>query len=229
MESQLLKFADRTYPNPRSKNQIPIWFLISCQFVMRLYQTGRYHHLRYLLNAGSILTRFGFNVGSDKIGFNDKNKKVRQTAVDADSVRKFFKDTKPSDIRDWYREDLQSWFRIQRAFDHHGIFILDQTHLVVPDNENYVDAVKMPVDEHGQLYKNLDSLTNEQKRALVYHPCYALSTLLNVGVKHELFHVAGYELVPGNEDELVQAEKLISAFCRKFPGVIKLLMGAAST
>ncbi len=31
---------------------------------MRLHQTGRYQHLDYLLNAGSILTRFGFNVGA---------------------------------------------------------------------------------------------------------------------------------------------------------------------
>jgi Transposase DDE domain len=224
MESQLLKFVDKTYPNPRTKNQIPIWFLISCQFVMHLYQTGRYNHLRYLLNAGSILTRFGFNVGSPKIGFNDKNKKERETAIDADSVRKFFKDTKPDDIRDWYREDLQSWFRVQKAFDHQGIFILDQSHLVVPDNENYVNAVKMPVDEHGQRYPNQDSLTNEQKRALIYHRCYALSTLLNVGVQQELFHIASYELGPGNEDELTQAEKLLFTFCRKFPGAIRLLI-----
>jgi hypothetical protein len=45
-----------------------------------------------------------------------------------------------------------------------------------------------------------------------------------VGVEHDLFHVAGYELGPGNEDELVQAEKLIPAFYRKFPGAIKLLI-----
>ena len=110
----------------------------------------------------------------------DKNKKERQTAIHADTARKFFKDTNQYDIRKWHREDLQSWFRIQRAYHHQGIFILDQSHLVVPDNENYIEAVKMPVDEHGQLYPNLKSLTQEQKNALVYHRCYALSTLLNV-------------------------------------------------
>jgi len=224
MESQLLKFIDRTYPNPRIKNQVPVWFLVTCQFIMRLHQTGRYQHLRYLLNSGSLLTRFGFNVGASKIGFNDKNKKPRQTAVDADSVRKFFKDTRPAEIREWYQKDLQSWFRIQKAFEHHGIFVLDQSHLVVPDNENYLGAVKMPVDENGQLYQNLSALTSEQKQALVYHRCYALSTLLNVGIEQDHFHVAGYELGPGNEDELVQAEKLIPAFCQKFPGAIKLLI-----
>ena len=68
--------------------------IIACQFVMKLYQTGKCDNLRYLLNAGSILAKFGFNVGNPKIGFNDKNKRVRKTVVDADSVRKFFKDTK---------------------------------------------------------------------------------------------------------------------------------------
>src|SRR5262245_11296560 len=74
LESNLLKFIDSSYPNPRTKNEVPIWFLVSCQFVMHLYQTGNYNHLKFLLNAGSILTRFGFNVGSSKIGFNAKNK-----------------------------------------------------------------------------------------------------------------------------------------------------------
>jgi hypothetical protein len=144
---------------------------------MRLHQTGNYHHLGFLLNAGSLLTRFGFNVGSPKIGFNDKNKKTRKTAIHADTARTFFKDTSAIEIRHWYRNDLQKWFRHQRTFDHRGIFVLDQSHLVVPNNKNYKDAVKMPVDEHGQLYAHIGSLTAEQKQGLMYHPCYALSTL----------------------------------------------------
>jgi Transposase DDE domain len=224
LESNLLKFIDHSYPNPRAKNDVPIWFLVSCQFVMHLYQTGNYQHLQFLLNAGSILTRFGFNVGTKKIGFNDKNKKTRKTVIHLDTARKFFKDTPHDEIRRWYQEDLQGWFRRQHAFEHQGIFVLDQSHLVVPDNENYQGAVKMPVDEHGQLYSNLGSLTEEQKRALVYHRCYTLSTLLNVSITQEQFHVTGYELGPGNEDELVQAEKLIPNFCRRFNGVMKLLI-----
>jgi hypothetical protein len=38
------------------------------------------------------------------------------------------------------------------------------------------------------------------------------------------FHVAGYELGAGNEDELIQAEKLVPAFCRQFSGAMKLLI-----
>ena len=69
------------------------------QDVEMMFPCGRYDHLRYLLNAGSIL--------------------------------KFF------------------------AFDSKGIFILDQSHLVVPDNRNYVD--------YGQYYANLGELTKEHR------------------------------------------------------------------
>lgn len=224
LERRLLEFVNYSYPNPRERNDVPIWFLICCQFVMRLHQTGNYHHLGFLLNSGSLLTRFGFNVGAKHIGFNDKNKQERKTAIHADTARKFFKDTSPLEIRQWYRNDLQKWFQKQRTFNHRGIFILDQSHLVVPDNKNYKDAVKMPVDEHGQLYPNLGTLTPEQKQGLVYHRCYTLSTLLNVAMEYPQFQVAGYELGPGNEDELVQAEKLIPAFCQHFGGVMKLLI-----
>jgi Transposase DDE domain len=224
LECDLLSFVDKTYPNPRTKNEVPIWFIITCQFLMRLHQTGHYQHLDYLLNAGSILTRFGFNVGSKKIGFNDKNKKPRKTALVHDTVRKFFRDTLPQEIRLWHNHDLQKWFRAKQAFNHQGIFILDQSHLVVPDNENYKDAVKMPVDEHGQLYSNLNTLTQEQRKSLIYHRCYALSVLLNASTVGSHFHVAGYELGSGNEDELAQAENLIPSFCRRFPGVIKELI-----
>ena len=198
LEKKLLEFVNSTYPNPRERNDVPIWFLICCQFMMRLHQTGNYHHLGFLLNSGSLLTRFGFNVGSKKIGFNEKNKKIRKTAVHADTARKFFKDTDPVEIRKWYGHDLQKWFREQRTFDHRGIFVLDQSHLVVPDNKNYKNTVKMPVDEHGQLYQNLGSLTYEQKQGLVYHRCYTLSTLLNVAMERPQFHVAGYTLGAGN-------------------------------
>jgi hypothetical protein len=157
LERKLLEFINNSYPNPRERNDVPIWFLVCCQFVMRLHQTGNYYHLGFLLNSGSLLTRFGFNVGAKKIGFNDKNRKTRKTVIHADTARKFFKDTNPVEIRKWYGQDLQKWFRKQRTFDHRGIFVLDQSHLVVPDNENYKNTVKMPVDEHGQLYPNFGS------------------------------------------------------------------------
>ena len=220
----LLEFVDKTYPNPRLKNEVPVWFLVTCQFLLRMYQSSRYEHLDYLLHAGSILTKLGFNVGTSPIGFNEKNKFKRKTAVCHDTVRKFFKDTKYDEIRIWHNVEMQSWFKKMRCFNQKGIFILDESKLVVPNNENYEDAVKMPVDVHGQLYKNLEHLSAEQKKGLVYHPCYALSALLHIDSQNETFHIAGYELGPGNEDELVQAERLLPQFCDNNPGVMKELI-----
>lgn len=225
LELGLLEFADKTYPNPRKKNFVPVWFLIASQLVLRLHNARAYSHLKYFLNAGSILTKIGFNTSaSGEVGFNDRNKYERHTAIDQDTARKFFKDTDPLEIRNWYNETFQGWMRARKVYDAKGLFVLDQSHLVVPDNPKYEDAVRMPVDEHGQRYKNLETLTNEQKKALVYRPCYTLSCLLHIDSNGELFHFSGYEFGPGNEDELVHAEALVPQFCKKNPGTMKELI-----
>jgi len=81
----------------------------------------------------------------------------------------------------------------------------------------------MPVDEHGQWYKNFSELTEEQRKALIYHPCYSLSYLLHINKQGNLFHVAGYEFGPGSEDELIQADRLVPKFCETHPSVMKEL------
>jgi len=82
----------------------------------------------------------------------------------------------------------------------------------------------MPVDERGQFYKNLQTLTEEQKKALIYHPCYALSCLLHVNTSGELYHISGYDFGPGSEDELAHARNLVPRFCKKNPCVMKELI-----
>ena len=224
LETGFFDFVDRSYPTPRKKTEVPIWFLSHCQLILRLHLSGRYDQLNHFLSAGSILSRVGFNIGNPHLGFNGKNRSERKTAVNPDTVRKFFKDSDRNEIRNWYNESVQGWFRGKRAFDSQGIFILDQTHLVVPDNSNYEEAVIMPVDEHGQWYSGYDRLTDEQKKVLPRHPCYALSLLLNVNPGGDLFHIAGYEYGPGNEDELVQARRLLPDFCRVYRGTIRELI-----
>lgn len=225
LQLKFFDFADETYPNPRKVNYVPVWFLIASQFVLRLHNSHAYNDLRYFLNAGSILTKIGFNASaSGVVGFNDKNTYERKTAIDADTVRKYYRDTESQELRDWYNESVQQWLRGRKVFDHRGIFILDQSHLVVPDNPNYTDAMRMPVDEHGQRYPNLNQLSEEERKSLVYHPCYALSCLLHVSTSGDLYHIAGYDLGPGNTDELVQAENLLPSFCKMHPGVMKELI-----
>lgn len=212
LKVDFLPFADRTYPNPRRKNEIPVWFVITCQFVMRIHLEKAYSALSTLLKSGPVLSRVGFNVRAE-LGFNDKNRYERQTPVHQDAVRKFFKDTDSRAMRRWFNIDLQRWFRRMGCFDYaEGVYILDQTHMVVPRNSNYEDAVYMPVDEHGQRYAGFDDMTEEERRALPRHPCYTLSTLLHLSFRKNAFHVAAYEFGPGNEDELPQAGRLIETF-----------------
>lgn len=225
LQLKFFDFADKTYPNPRKVNYVPVWFLVAAQFVLRLHNRRAYDDLRYFLNAGSILTKVGFNASAaGVVGFNDKNTYERKTAIDADTVRKYYKDTNAQELRDWYNESVQGWFRGRKVYDRNGLFILDQSYLVVPDNPNYKDAVRMPVDEHGQRYRGLNEISDEERQALVHHPCYALSCLLHVGTSGDLYHIAGYDFGPGNTDELVQAENLLPTFCKMYSGVMKELI-----
>ncbi|MBF0443605.1 MAG: transposase [Oligoflexales bacterium] len=226
LQTKFFEFVDKSYPTPRDKTEVPIWFLISCQLAMRLSLKNAYSSLSELmLMSGPILFRVGFNIGSKQLGFNDKNKNPRKIPISDSTALKFFKDTNVQAIRDWYNIDVQGWFKRHRYFDANGIYVLDQTHCVVPDNPNYEDAVKMPVDEHGQRYKGLDNMTKEQKKALKYHNCYALSFLLHISAQKNSFHIAGYEWGPGNEDELPQGKKIIANFIKAHEkGTIRLLI-----
>ncbi len=150
--------------------------------------------------------------------------KKRTSPIHHDAARKFFKDTDPLKLRDWHNNDVQRFIRRNRGFDKHGIFLLDQSHVVVPDNDNYKDAVKMPVDEHGQLI-DMSRMTKEQKKVVKYHPCYALSELLHIGKDEQSFIFAGYQWGPGNTDELVQGRPLVTDFVNAVgKGVMKLLI-----
>lgn len=218
-------WAHHSYPSPRVKEELPVWFLIACGLQMKLHTTSSFNRLPGILGSGSILTRVGFNVGGiNGGGFNNKNRSQRKTPLHMDAVRKFYKDTQPQALRRWYNQDVTRFLRSQRAFDKHGIFVLDQTHVVVADNDNYRGAVRMPMDEHGQRI-DIDGLTTEQKKAIKYRLTYALSELLHVNAEDPGFIVAGYQWGGGNVDELVQGRLLVDDFVKAVgKGVMKTLI-----
>ena len=212
------------YPTPRKKEEVALWFLLACKIQMKLHTTSAYDQLPGILRSGAILSRVKFNIGGEKGGFNNKNKKERTGPVHHDTARKFYKDTDHVKLRNWHNTDVQKFIKHNRGFDKYGIFILDQSHLVVPENDNYKDAVRMPVDEHGQLI-DMSGMTKEQKSVIKYHPCYALSELLHVGYDNQCFIFAGYHLGTGNTDELVQGKPLVTDFVKAVgKGVMKLLI-----
>jgi hypothetical protein len=217
--------AVSSYPSPRVKEEVPLWILICCALQMKLHTTSSFSRLPGILGSGAILARLGYNVGEQPGGgFNMKNRHDRLSPLDQDCVRKFYKDSDYRKMRQWYNRDLPPFFRSHRAFDKRGIFVLDQTHLVVPDNPNYVDVARMPVDEHGQRI-DMTSMSEEQKKAIRYRNCYALSELLQVFSDQAGYIVAGYQLDAGNTDELPQGEKLVGNFVAAVgTGVMQLLI-----
>ena len=221
---RFFEICGASYPSPRKKEEVALWFLLACKVQMKLHTTAAFDQLPGILRSGAVLSRVKFNVGGNNGGFNNKNRKERTCPVHHDTARKFYKDTENIELRGWHNRDVQRFIKHNRGFDKHGIFLLDQTHLVVPGNDNYKDAVKMPVDEHGQLI-DMSRMTEEQKRAVKYHPCYALSELLHIGKDDQLFIFAGYQLGPGNTDELTQGIPLVRDFVEAVgKGVMKLLI-----
>jgi hypothetical protein len=221
---RFFEICGASYPTPRKKEEVALWFLLACKVQMKLHTTAAFEQLPGILRSGAVLSRIKFNVGGSKGGFNNKNKKERTCPVHHDTARKFYKDTDPGELKHWHNTEVQRFIRHNRGFDKHGIFLLDQTHLVVPENDNYQDAVRMPVDEHGQLI-DMSRMTEEQKKGVKYHPCYALSELLHIGKDDPSFIFAGYELGPGNVDELEQGKPLVTDFVDAVgKGVMKLLI-----
>ncbi len=221
---RFFEICGASYPSPRRKEEVPVWFLLACKVQMKLHTTASFDQLPGLLKSGAILSRVKFNIGGVHGGFNNKNRKDRAVAVHHDTPRKFFKDTDPVKLRNWYNGDVVRFLRRNRAFDKHGIFILDQSHIVVPDNKHYEDAVRMPVDEHGQLI-DMSRMTEEQKKGVPYHPCYAFSELLHVDKAAKSFVFSGYQWGPGNTDELVQGCSLVRDFVQAVgKGVMQLLI-----
>jgi hypothetical protein len=221
---RFFEICGASYPSPRKKEEVPIWFLLACKVQMKLHTTSSFNQLPGLLRSGAVLSRVKFNVGGSHGGFNEKNKKERTSPIHHDTARKFFKDTNSGALRKWHNEDVQKFIRHNRGFDKHGIFVLDQSHVVVPENEHYTDAVKMPVDEHGQLI-DMSGMSDEQKKGVKYHSCYALSELLHIGKEDRSFVISGYEWGPGNTDELTQGVSLVDTFTESVgKGIMKLLI-----
>jgi len=221
---RFFEICGASYPTPRKKEEVALWFLLACKVQMKLYGTSSFEQLPGILRSGAVLSRVKFNVGGVNGGFNNKNKKERVLPVHQDTPRKFFKDTKAKELRDWHNRDIQKFIRRNRGFDKHGIFLLDQSHVVVPENKNYQDAVRMPVDEHGQRI-DMIHMTAAQKKAVKYRPCYALSELMHIGKQDQSFVFAGYQWGPGNIDELDQGEQLVRDFVDAVgKGVMKLLI-----
>ena len=175
IEERFFEWCGSSYPTPRERENIPVWFLLGCAVQMKLHRTAAFQRLEYILRSGSILTRLKFNVGLKGGGFNQKNKKERQVPIDPDTVRKFFTDTDASQVENWYNPDVQKWLRRHRGYaGKEGIFILDPTLIPVPDNPHYQGAALLPLDKEGR-YVDVKKLSLKERKRFKYTRAYKLT------------------------------------------------------
>ena len=222
--TKFFEWCASSYPTPRAKEEIPVWFLLGSAIQMKLHTETAFDNLPGILQSGSILSRVKFNVGLKDGGFNYKNKKPRTSVVDQDGVRKYYRDTEPDKLEAWYNNDVVGWMRRHRGFEKEGIFILDLSLLPVPDNPNYKDTGWLPLDEEGN-YIDVSKLSEEEKKKVTYRRCYGFTSLLHMSDETNYFLYAGMHLGPGTASALKEGEKLVDGFVDKFgKGIIKWLI-----
>ena len=225
IEERFFEWCGSSYPTPRERENIPVWFLLACALQMKLHRSAAFQKLEYILRSGSILTRVGFNVGLKGGGFNHKNKRGRKIPIDQDTARKFFTDTEASEVEDWYNRDVQKWLRRHRGYsDKEGIFILDPTLVCLPDNPHYKESALLPLDQEGR-YVDVKKLSPQERKRFKYTRAYKLTLLLHWSRQDDYFMFAGGHLGKGDESGLKRGEELVDRFVSEIgKGVIKLLI-----
>jgi hypothetical protein len=225
LEEKFFAWCASSYPTPRERENIPVWFLLACAIQMKLHRSAAFKKLEYILRSGSILTRVNFNIGLQGGGFNDRNRKERTIPIDQDTARKFFTDTEASHVEDWYNGDVQQWLRRHRGYsDKEGIFILDPTVVCLPDNPHYKESALLPLDREGN-YVDVKKLSPAERKKFKYTRAYKVTLLLHWSRQDEYFLFAGGHLGKGNESGLKEGEALVDRFVAQVgKGVVKLLI-----
>lgn len=200
-----------SYPDPRRKKDIPVWFLIAAYTQLKCHNEEATHNLTFVLRSGTILNRVSANLRVESGGFNNRNKHPRKAAINQDTARKFFKRAKPAAIMEWFNRDVVGFFSRHDALDKEAIAIVDSTFLPVTDNPNYTEAAPMPLDKHGHLV-DLDKMSEEERKRFKWTPCFRLTTLLHTTRAANYFMYLGAHLGPGDESELKAGEKLVDDY-----------------
>jgi len=228
-----------TYPTPRKKEDVPLWFYISSNLSMRLHGVHSFNAFPMVVRSGGMLNAFGPKAGRKVVhpdngdvtiaceGFNKKNYYDRETPCDQDFLRKVSKDTDADALMKWFCTDVVRIFRSTRAFDKEGIFIGDASYLFVPDNPNYENSVKLLFDEHNHPIssKQYENMPDEQKAYCQWRRCYKMVTLLHINRNQDFYFFVAVKVVPGNDHECPILYELVKQFVEAVgKGVMKRLI-----
>jgi len=228
-----------TYPTPRKKEEVPLWFYVASNLSMRLHGVHAFDAFPMVVRCGGMLQAFGPQAGRKVVhpetgettvfceGFNRKNHYDRETPCDPDYLRKVAKDTEGGALMGWFNRDVVEVFRKHRAFDKEGLFIGDGSYLFVPDNPRYEGSVKLLFDEdnHPISLEQYKKMTEVQKSRCQWRRCYKMVTLLHTNRRRDFFLFVAVEVISGKDHECPVLYGLVKQFVERVgPGVIKRLL-----
>jgi hypothetical protein len=235
----ILNKLAQSYPTPRQKEEVPLWFYIGSQLSMRLHGVHSYSAYPTVVRTGGMLNALAPKLSRSAPhpdtedaaiaceGFNHKNHYDRQTPCDQDFLRKLGRDTHAEELMQWFNHDVSRVFRAQRVFDKEGIFIGDGSYIFVPDNPAYEGSARLRFDESGHPVSQeaFEKMSDEQKIRCQWKRCYKMVTLLHTNTKQEFFVFVTVKVVPGNDNECPVLYELVKQFVETMgKGVMKKLI-----
>ena len=235
----ILDKLSETYPSPRKKEEVPLWFYVASNLSMRLHGVHSFNAFPLVVRSGGLLNVLGPK-GAQKVthpdtgdvtiaceGFNQKNHYDREAPCDQDFLRKLAKDTEADALMRWFSTDVAEVFKSQRVFDKKGIFIGDASYLFVPDNPNYEGSEKLLFDENDHLVSEeaYKKMTDEQKTRCQWRRCYKMVSLLHTNWTTDFFFFVALKVLPGKAHESPVLYELVKQFVETVgKGVMKRLI-----
>lgn len=235
----LLEQLVETYPTPRKKEEVPLWFYVASNLSMRLHGVHAFDAFPMVVRSGGMMQALGPKAGRKVVhpetqertlrceGFNRKNHYDRETPCDPDYLRKVAKDTDAEALMGWFNRDVARVFRKHRVFDKEGIFIGDASYLFVPDNPMYEDSVKMLFDEnnHPVDLEQYKKMTEAQKVRCQWKRCYKMVTLLHTNRRRDFYVFVAVRVVSGKGHECPVLYEMVRQWVEAVgPGGMKRLI-----
>lgn len=236
---KILEEAAGSYPTPRKKEEVPVWFYVASNLSMRMHGVHRFNAYPFVVRCGGMLNAFGPEIAhkarapsSEDVtlscqGFNEKNTYDRETPCDQDFLRKLAKDTDAEQLMKWMNQDVAKVFKKHKAFDEEGIFIGDGSYIFVPDNPAYEGSVRMLFDEHNHPVEaeSLKGMSPQKAAKCQWRRCYKMVSLLHTDRENSFFFRLALKILPGNAHECPVMFDLLEDFIAAVgPGVVKRLI-----
>jgi len=233
---KLLQELAASYPTPRVKEEVPVWFYLAADLALRLHGRHSFHAFPFVVRSGGLLSLLSPEQAQRRVepqtrdlhlqctGFNDKNHYERETPCDADFLRKMARDTKVEALERWFAQVVPIAMKKRRAYDREGIFIGDGSYLFVPDNPAYEDSEVLWFDEHNHPV-SIQTVSPELRSRLTRRRCYKMVTLLHTNRAREFFYYVGARVVRGRTHESAVLYDMVEGFVQAVGhGVMKLLI-----